>query len=152
VDQGVDLREEEIAISNEIPVVRSARVASDGRTVRTVRNQDVGVVFEIEGGAPAGPDAVRLDLDVELAAATASGVDLVDGVPATTFRETTLTWTGRAALGVPFIIYQVDAAATDAEGRSVAYVCRLVVGDAAPEAEAPESAGAPKAAQDAGAP
>jgi hypothetical protein len=135
VDQTVDLQQRgRIRVSADQPYVSGSSTAKDGRAMRSIAREGVGVDFDFSGESVPGSGSklVRLSLEVELSALEQSAVQTGADVTAPLFRKVEQRYCGAVELGRPIVLLNLDGACTDSAGRAVAFVTRIVLGSATP--------------------
>ena len=119
-------------ISSQVPVVTSTSTSTstgrNGQPIQSYQYMGVGALFGLAGraGAAGGSD---IDLNIQVAAVSDTLAALSKGVHAPVVRTATLAHKGAFRAGKPFVLVSVDASATDKDGKAVAYVARVVVGE-----------------------
>lgn len=135
VSQSVRLSGDMILIGTEVPVVTNTRMTDRGQAINSVQYRSTGAVFTVAGRAGA-PGGIDLDLGIEVAASSEGGAAVAEQVKAPIMRKATLSHKGPFQPGKPFILISVDAASADNDGKAVAYIARITMGE--PQAPAPK--------------
>ena len=132
-NQSVRLSGDTITIGSEVPVVTNTRLTDKGQAINTVSYQATGARFTVAGKADAG--SVNLDLGIEVSSA-GEGVPVGDKAAAPVMRRATLSHKGPAEPREPFVLLSADAGAVDKDGKAVAYIARITLGE--PRGPGPE--------------
>jgi hypothetical protein len=134
-NQSVRLSGDTITIGSEVPVVTNTRMTDKGQAINTIQYQSTGALFTIAGkvGAPGGAD---LDLTIQVASTSDGGAPINDAVRAPIMRRATLSHKGPFQPQKPFVVLSVDASSADKDGKAVAYIGRITIGE--PQAPAPK--------------
>ena len=132
--QSVRLGGDVVIISSQVPIVTSNTVTANGQTVSSYTYQNVGAHFNVAGRS-AGPASSELDLSIQVSSTSDTGTMVGPGVMAPVMRSATRVHKGSFQPKKPFVVVSVDAGATDKDGKAVAYIARVIVGE-------PESRGA----------
>jgi hypothetical protein len=128
VDQAVSLKEAaKIVISDKIPVVTARRVAAGGQMVDSVQYQNVGVIFQIAEPTKDVAAGRGHQLDVELAVATDSPVEITPRFAPKNFRNVQMSCGALTEFRKPYVAAGIDSAAREKDQMSAAYVCRVVL-------------------------
>jgi hypothetical protein len=93
-----------------------------------VQYSNTGAIFNIAGKA-AGGEKIELDLSIELSATSDTTTEIAPSVKAQLFRRATMSYKGVVEARQPFVVLSVDAASLDSEGRAVAYIARVRLGN-----------------------
>ncbi|HEY7116511.1 MAG TPA: M56 family metallopeptidase [Tepidisphaeraceae bacterium] len=134
-NQSVRLSGDTITIGTQVPVVTNSRVTDRGQTINTVQYQSTGARFTIAGKAGAPGGAVDLDLGIQVSSSSAEdGTPIAGKVKAPVMRRVSLSHKGAVRPGKPFVVVSVDAGSVDADGKAVAYIGRVTVGEPQPPA------------------
>jgi beta-lactamase regulating signal transducer with metallopeptidase domain len=131
--QSVRLSGDSITIGSTVPFVTNTRMTDKGQAINTVSYQEVGAVFGVAGKAAAA-GALDLDLSIQVASSTDGGAQVSEKVKALVIRKTTLSHKGPVQARKPFVIVSVDAGSVDKDGKAVAYVGRVTIGEPQPPA------------------
>jgi hypothetical protein len=131
--QSVRLSGDSIIIGSEVPFVTSSRQSDRGQAINTIQYQNVGALFTVAGkaGAPGGTD---LDLRIEVSSSSEGGVEISDKVKAPIIRKANISRKGPFQPRKPFVVLSVDASSVDKDGKAVAYIGRVTVGEPQPPA------------------
>ena len=125
-NQSVRLSGDAITIGSEVPVVSNTRLTDKGQAINTVSYQATGAHFTIVGKAGAG--GVNLDLGIEVSSA-GEAVPVGEKAAASVRRRATLSHKGPAEPGKPFVLLTADAGSVDKDGKAVAYIARITLGE-----------------------
>lgn len=130
-DQSVRLSGDMINILAQTPIVTNTRVTEKGQTINSVQYRSSGAMFHVAGkaGAPGAGSPVDLDLTIDVAVPSSDGVAIANNMKAPLFRNVTLSHKGPVQPGKPFIVVSVDGGAVDADGKAVAYIGRITLGE-----------------------
>jgi hypothetical protein len=128
--QSVRLGGDTIIISSQVPIVTSNTMTATGRLVSNYSYQSVGAHFSLAGKA--GPGASVLDLSIQVSSTSDTTTTVGDGVAVPVMRNATMVHKGAFQPKKPFVVMSVDAGALDKDGKALAYIARVVVGE--PEA------------------
>jgi beta-lactamase regulating signal transducer with metallopeptidase domain len=128
-NQFVRLSGDTITIGSEVPIVTSSRQTERGQTMNTIQYQSTGAVFSVAGQAAAGGMDLDVDLGIQVSSATESAAVISENVNASIMRRTTLSHKGPVQPRKPFVVVSVDAGAVDKEGKAVAYIGRITIGE-----------------------
>jgi beta-lactamase regulating signal transducer with metallopeptidase domain len=127
-DQSVRLGGDSVTINSQVPVVTSNTVTAMGQTVSNYAYQSVGARFTLAGkAAPAGH--AELDLSIQIACVSDTGVVIGPNVTAPVIRTATLSRKGPFEPRKPFVIVSADASSPDKDGKAVAYIARVTLGE-----------------------
>lgn len=127
-DQSVRLAGDTLNISSQVPVVTSTSTGRNGQPIQSYQYMSVGALFNLAGKAGAGGGS-DMDLNIQVAAVSDVLWAIDKGVNAPVMRTATLSHKGDFRPGKPFVLVSVDASSTDKDGKAVAYVARVVVGE-----------------------
>jgi beta-lactamase regulating signal transducer with metallopeptidase domain len=134
-DQSVRLSGDTISITSSLPFVTNSRITDKGQMLNSVQYRSTGAIFTLAGKAAAtGSGAVDLDLAVQLSASTEGGVAIADKLKAPVIRNVTLSHKGPVQPGKAFVVLSIDAGAVDEDGKAVAYIGRITLGEPQPAA------------------
>jgi hypothetical protein len=75
-----------------------------------------------------------LDLGIQVSSSSDSAAAISDTVKAQIIRKATLSHKGPVQPRKPFVVLSVDASSLDKDGKAVAYIGRITVGDPQPPA------------------
>lgn len=143
VDQTINLRGRgRIHIAADQPYRTGVVKTKDGRRMTSVSRKDVGVNLKVAGDWVPGsaPKRIHLSLEVEISAIEVSQVEVGDDVASPIFRKVLQYHGGPVELGHPAVLLNLDGACTDESGNAVAFLTRVVLCPAAPQADtAPSS-------------
>jgi hypothetical protein len=128
-NQAVRLSGDTISIGSEVPIVTSSRQSERGQTMNTIQYQSTGALFSVAGQAAAPGGGLDLDLGIQVSSATESAAVISDTVNASIMRRSTLSHKGPVQPRKPFVVVSVDAGAVDKEGKAVAYIGRITIGE-----------------------
>lgn len=130
-DQSVRLSGDTINILAQTPIVTNNRVDAKGQTINSVQYRSTGAMFHVAGkaGGPGAGSAVDLDLTIDVAVPSSDGVAIGKDAKAPLFRNVTLSHKGPVQPGKPFVVVSVDGGAVDGEGKAVAYIGRITLGE-----------------------
>jgi hypothetical protein len=128
VSQSVRLSGDTITIGSEVPIVTNTRLTDRGQAINAVQYQSTGAHFTLAGRSTAA-GATDLDLNIQVAASSEGGAAIADRIKTPVMRKATLSHKGAFQPGKPFILVSVDAAAADPEGKAVAYIARITLGE-----------------------
>ncbi|HUU93960.1 MAG TPA: hypothetical protein VM238_22425 [Phycisphaerae bacterium] len=130
IDQVIDLAKAQIKVGKREPFVTGTRTTQAGGTINMVEYQEIGVIVQVSAKpTDRGPAA---KVEVEMSALTDSATPIAEKVPAVSIHHGTLRHNGPVELGRPVVMASVDASTRDAQGRAIAYVCRIVFSAPAP--------------------
>jgi beta-lactamase regulating signal transducer with metallopeptidase domain len=132
-NQSVRLAGDSITIATQTPYVTNSQRTSSGETLNSVAYSQTGAVFSLAGKSDA-PGSIDLDLSIELATISEGTTPLNEGVKAVKFRHTKLLHKGAVDPRKPFVVLSIDGASVDADGKAVAYIGRITLGDPQPPA------------------
>jgi hypothetical protein len=127
-NQSVRLAGDTITIGSEVPIVTNSRVTDKGQTVNTVQYQSTGALISLAGKA-AGQGGGDLDLSIQVSSSADGGAAISDKIKAPVMRRATLSHKGPFEARKPFVVLSVDAGSADKDGRAVAYVGRVTMGE-----------------------
>jgi beta-lactamase regulating signal transducer with metallopeptidase domain len=128
VNQSVRLGGDSITVGSNAPYVSNSQTTRGGQTINSVQYSNTGAVFNIAGKA-AGDSRIELDLSIDLSAASDTTTEISPTVKAQMVRRATMSYKGVVEPRQPFVVLSVDAASVDAEGRAVAYIARVRLGN-----------------------
>jgi beta-lactamase regulating signal transducer with metallopeptidase domain len=126
--QSVRLAGDTITIGSQVPVVTNTRVTDKGQAINTVQYSSVGAVFSLAG------KATDLDLGIQVSSASDAGAAVSDKVTAPVMRRVTLSHKGPFQPRKPLVLVSVDGDSPDKEGKAVAYIGRIILGEPQPPA------------------
>jgi hypothetical protein len=126
VNQVVRLHGDQIHVGSSMPYVTNSQVTSTGQIINSVAYTNVGARFDLRGKTVGAN--VELDLAVQISSLSEGTVKISNTVTAPYFRTIQLTRKGLAKPKQPFVVLAVDAASTDAAGKAVASIMRVVLG------------------------
>ena len=126
--QSVRLTGDTIMISSQVPIVTSNSVTATGHTVSNYSYQNLGAHFSLAGRA--GGPASELDLNIQLSSASDAGTTVAENVKVPVIRTATLLHKGPFQPQKPFVVVSVDADSPDKDGKAVAYIARIIMGEA----------------------
>ena len=115
-------------ISSQVPIVTSNSVTATGHTVSNYSYQNLGAHFSLAGRA--GGPASGLDLNIQLSSASDAGTTVAENVKVPVIRTATLLHKGPFQPQKPFVVVSVDADSPDKDGKAVAYIARIIMGEA----------------------
>jgi hypothetical protein len=128
VNQAVRLANDAITIGAQVPYITNSQVTSRGESINTVAYTSVGAVFNLAGKTD-DKGAIALDLSVQVSGLSEGAVTISAAVKAPAFRVTQMSYKGSATPRQPFVVISVDASTTDANGKAVAYLARITLGE-----------------------
>ncbi len=129
-NQSVRLGGDTVNITTQVPIVTSSRMSDKGQAVNSVTYQNVGAMFTVAGKASTGSS--DLDLSIHVASTSDTGVAVGANVTVPVIRSATLSRKGPFQPHKPFVVMSVDANSVDKEGKAVAYIARITLGDPQP--------------------
>jgi len=129
-NQSVRLAGDSINISTQVPIITSSRMSDKGDPINSYSYQSVGAIFTIAGKA--SPGSPELDLSIRVASTSDTGVAVAANVTAPVIRAATLSRKGPFQPRTPFVVVSVDATSVDKEGKAVAYIARITLGEPQP--------------------
>jgi hypothetical protein len=126
-DQSVRLSGDRINIGAQSPYVSDTRLNAQGQGMNTISYMSTGAIFSLAGKAspPAGLD---VDLNIQVSSFLDSGLTVGDS-KAPVIHNATLSHKGPVQPRKPFIVVTVDAGSLDKDGKAVAYIGRIIVGE-----------------------
>ena len=125
-NQSVRLSGDAISIGSQVPVVTRSQLTDKGQTISSVQYQNTGAIFTVAGKSEAA--GVELDLGIEVSAA-GDGVAVGDKANAPVMRRAILSHKGPVEPRKPFVVLGVDAGSPDKDGKAVAYIARVTLGE-----------------------
>jgi hypothetical protein len=132
-NQTIRLAGDSITIGSQTPYVTNSQITTDGRTINSVAYSQTGALFTLAGKSDAvGP--LDLDLNIEVAGISEGSTPIDDRVKAPKFRRSTLSHKGPINPRKPFVVMNVDGVSVDGDGKAVAYIARITLGDPQPPA------------------
>jgi hypothetical protein len=130
VNQSVRLSGDNVMIGSEVPMVTASRTGQAGQAINSVQYQSVGARFSVLGSTgPSPQDGVNLDLGIEVSSSSDTGTAISDKVNAPIMRRATMSHKGPVQAKKPFVIVSVDANSVDKDGKAVAYIGRITLGE-----------------------
>jgi hypothetical protein len=111
-----------------VPIVTNTRVTDKGQTVNTVQYASTGALFSIAGKA-AGAGGGEVDLNIQVSSSGDVSAAISDKVKAPLMRRATLSHKGPFEARKPFVVLSVDAGSADKDGKAVAYIGRVTLGE-----------------------
>jgi hypothetical protein len=126
--QSVRLSGDNITIGSEVPVVTNSRITDKGQTLNTISYQSTGAIITIAGKA-AAPGGNDLDLGVQVSATSDGGATITDKVTVPVMRRASLSHKGPFQPQKPFVLLSIDANTADKDGKAVAYIARIILGE-----------------------
>jgi len=154
VDQTVNLYGENITLGTQEPTVSGTTMNPRGMRVNSLMYQNVGLITRIaadprsaernamirpfggggmggggrSSGGPGGPGFVAPDvqLNFQLSVIAKSGVEIADGVSASSVRTVALSQSGTPRFGKPSVLVTVSAAGAGEKSLPVAYIIRYL--------------------------
>ena len=131
--QSVRLSGDMITIGSEMPIVTSSRTSDKGQTINSIQYMSTGANFRLAGKSDgAGDRDVDLDLSIDVSSTSDGGPLISDKVEAPVMRRVTLSHKGPVQPGKPFVVVSVDAGSVDKDGKAVAYIGRITLGEPQP--------------------
>jgi hypothetical protein len=137
-DQSVRLSGDNITIGSEVPIVTSSHVSDKGQTQNSVQYMSTGALFNLAGKA-GPPGGIDLDLSIQLSAISDGTANITDNVKAAVMRKATISHKGPVQPRKPFVVVSVDAASTDKDGKAVAYIGRITIGEPQHQSSGPKA-------------
>jgi hypothetical protein len=129
-NQSVRLAGDTITIGSEVPIVTNTRVTDKGQTVNTVQYASTGALFSIAGkAAGAAGGGGEVDLNIQVSSSGDASAAISDKVKAPLMRRATLSHKGPFEARKPFVVVSVDAGSADKDGKAVAYIGRVTLGE-----------------------
>jgi hypothetical protein len=129
-NQSVRLAGDTITIGSEVPIVTNSRVTDKGQTVNTVQYASTGALFSIAGkAAGAAGGGGEVDLNIQVSSSGDVSAAISDKVKAPLMRRATLSHKGPFEARKPFVVLSVDAGSADKDGKAVAYIGRVTLGE-----------------------
>lgn len=128
VNQSVRLSGDTVNIGSEVPMVTNTRLTDKGQSINSVQYQNVGAIFRIAGQSEGG-EGVDLDLSIEVSSSSDTGTAISDKVNAILMRRSTMSHKGPVKPKKPFVIVSVDANSVDKDGKAVACIGRITLGE-----------------------
>ena len=129
VDQQVNLSEPaQMEFHQKVPMVSASQMTQSGNTINTVRYQQVGAMFEVQGTREKVDDenAVNLKITAEVSTVADSTVETVPGVRSPVIVSNQLRYSVLAEFGKPFAAMVVSSIAPAGEpGEVIAHVFRF---------------------------
>ena len=125
-DQTVRLAGDRISIGAQSPYVTDTRLNAQGQAMNTISYMNTGAIFSLAGKAAA--PGIDLDLNVQVSSFLDSAVT-IGGKSAPVLHTATMSHKGAIQAGKPFIVVTVDAGSLDKDGKAVAYIARVIVGE-----------------------
>ncbi len=131
VDQQVNLSEMAMMQSKQrVPMMASRRITAAGNNINTVRYQQIGAIFEVQGTREkvADENAVNLQITAEVSTMADSTVETVPGVRSPVIISNSLRQNVLAEFGKPFAAVVVSSAGSAMEsGQVIAHVFRFSI-------------------------
>ena len=124
-DQSVRLSGDRINIAAQMPYVTNSNTTPRGQTMNTISYMNTGAIFSLAGKAAASN--IDMDLNIQVSSFLESGVTVGDN-KAPIIYSSTLSHKGPIQARKPFIVVTVDAGSLDKDGKAVAYIARVIVG------------------------
>jgi hypothetical protein len=132
-NQSVRLSGDTITIGSEMPMVTSSRLTDNGQAINSIQYFSTGANFTL-AGKTGGPAGIDLDLGIQVSASSDSGAAITDKVSAPVMRKAVLSHKGPVHPGKPFVVVSVDGGSVDKDGKAVAYIGRITIGEPQPAA------------------
>ena len=108
----------------------NSRTTDRGQSINSINYQNVGAHFTINGNTGRSPhDGIDLDLGIEVSSSSDTGTVISENVTAPIMRRATLSHKGPVQPKAPFVVVSVDANAVDKEGKAVACIGRITLGE-----------------------
>jgi beta-lactamase regulating signal transducer with metallopeptidase domain len=126
--QSVRLGGDTITIGSEVPIVTNSQMTDKGQMINTVQYQSTGALISVAGKA-AGQGGGDVDLNIQVSSAADGGAAISDKVKAPVMRRATLSHKGPFEPRKPFVVVSVDAGSADKDGKAVAYIGRVTLGE-----------------------
>ncbi|HEX4796688.1 MAG TPA: M56 family metallopeptidase [Humisphaera sp.] len=129
-NQSVRLSGDRINIGSNSPYVSNTSIRADGQNINTINYISTGATFLLAGKA-ASPDIIELDLSIQLSSQSESTVSIVGTADnlMPIIHTCSLLHKGPVQPGKSFVVITVDAGSLDKDGKAVAYIARVTVGD-----------------------
>jgi hypothetical protein len=125
-DQSVRLSGDTISINAQVPYVVASNVTATGQTTHTISYLSTGAIFSLAGKADG--NGMDLDLTIQVSAMLESTVNSGD-VKQPVIHSATISHKGPVQPRKSFIVVTVDAGSLDKDGKAVAYIGRVTVGE-----------------------
>jgi hypothetical protein len=125
-DQSVRLSGDRISISAQMPYVTGSNITARGQTMNSISYMNTGAIFSLAGKASSS--SIDMDLDINVSSFLDSGVTVGDN-KAPVIYTATLSHKGAVQPHKAFIVVTVDAGSLDKDGKAVAYIARVIVGE-----------------------
>ena len=132
-DQSVRLSGDTISIGAQVPYVTSSSMTAGGQTMHSITYVHTGAIFSLAGKTDA--NNVDMDLTIEVSSMLESAVTTGGDAKSPIMHTATLSHKGPVTPRKSFIVVTVDAGSLDKDGKAVAYIGRVTVGE--PQAPAP---------------
>jgi len=129
-NQSVRLSGDTIDIVSETPYVSNVMIGRGGQSIDRVSYSPTFAKFAM-AGSPAASGQIDLDLSIQLSARSESGVSITGAGDKLQpiMHTSSLLHKGPVRQGKPFVVVIVNAEALDKDGKAVAYIARVTVGD-----------------------
>jgi hypothetical protein len=105
----------------------SSRMTPTGQTINAVSYQDVGVIFSLQETSGSAIPASTHKMDVEMSLLRDSPTKISQEISAPNMRRIVMSYDGMSDFGRPYVTASIDSAIKDEEGKSTAFVCRVVL-------------------------
>jgi hypothetical protein len=128
-NQSVRLSRDSITVGTQVPYITNSQITNTGQAINSVSYTQVGAIFSISGKTST-PNAVELDLGIQVSTLSEGTTAISDTLKAPMFRNTTLSYKGPVAARQPFVVISADAASVAPAGKAVAYIARVTLGPA----------------------
>jgi len=126
--QSIRLSGDNILIGTEMPFITSARLGEKGQAINSVSYQSIGAAFSLAGDAGA-TGTIDLDLNIQLSSISEGATAIAANVKAPVFRRATISHKGPVQPRKPFVVVSIDAGSGDGNGKAVAFIGRITMGE-----------------------
>jgi hypothetical protein len=127
LNQSVRVLGDQMSETTQTPYIASSTITRDG-VVNVPNWYSTGATVQLAGTPQAGGKA-EMTMMITVSAMTEGTIAVRPGVNAPNFRNARMQYKGVVAPGVPFVVMSVDAASVDADGKAVAYIARVTMGE-----------------------
>jgi len=142
INQAVRLESDYVQVGAQVPYVTNSQTDSRGQIINSVAYTSIGAIFNIAGKAAAS-GKIELDLGIQMSGFSEGATTISSTVKAPMFRTIQMAHRGFVTARQPFVVISADAASTDANGKAVAYIARVILGTPQSASSAAGGAAAP---------
>jgi len=126
VSQSVRLEQDSVNVGTQTPYIQSS--TNTARGVVNVPNwYQTGTSFSM-AGKPTGINRIDLNLQIQVSTLSESSVAVQENLRAPAFRSASMSYKGLVTPREPFVILSVDGSTKDGNGKAVAFIARVTLG------------------------